>query len=98
MKDYIALTKPRITWLILMSTGVGYFFGLPDGLHAFSFGFGAWLKLFHTILGTGIVDHHNVGVIERRCRSPFLLKPADAIGVAGECRGENLERNVATQP
>ena len=28
MRDYIALTKPRITWLILMSTGVGYFFGL----------------------------------------------------------------------
>jgi heme O synthase-like polyprenyltransferase len=29
MKDYIELTKPRITWLILMSTGIGYFFGLP---------------------------------------------------------------------
>ena len=28
MKHYIELTKPRITWLILMSTGVGYFFGL----------------------------------------------------------------------
>ena len=27
MKDYIELTKPRITWLILMSTAVGYFFG-----------------------------------------------------------------------
>ncbi len=33
MNDYIALTKPRITWLILMSTGVGYFFGLPAGIH-----------------------------------------------------------------
>ncbi len=29
MRDYIELTKPRITWLILMSTGIGYFFGLP---------------------------------------------------------------------
>ena len=28
MRNYIELTKPRITWLILMSTGVGYFFGL----------------------------------------------------------------------
>ncbi len=28
MRDYIDLTKPRITWLILMSTGIGYFFGL----------------------------------------------------------------------
>ena len=30
MRDYIELTKPRITWLILMSTGIGYFFGLPS--------------------------------------------------------------------
>src|SRR4051794_17058452 len=51
MKDYIALTKPRITWLILMSTGVGYFFGLPAGLH----GTINWLALFHTILGTGLI-------------------------------------------
>ncbi len=27
--DYLALTKPRITWLILMSTAVGFYFGLP---------------------------------------------------------------------
>src|SRR3954451_5971601 len=27
MNDYLQLTKPRITWLILMSTGVGFFFG-----------------------------------------------------------------------
>ena len=26
-KDYLALTKPRITWLILVTTAVGYFFG-----------------------------------------------------------------------
>jgi len=26
-RHYIELTKPRITWLILMSTGVGYYFG-----------------------------------------------------------------------
>jgi len=47
VKDYIALTKPRITWLILMSTGVGYFFGARGGWH--------WLTLFHTILGTGLI-------------------------------------------
>ncbi|HTR35589.1 MAG TPA: heme o synthase [Bryobacteraceae bacterium] len=47
MKDYIALTKPRITWLILMSTGVGYFFGARVGWHL--------LTLFHTILGTGLI-------------------------------------------
>jgi protoheme IX farnesyltransferase len=47
MKDYIALTKPRITWLILMSTGVGYFFGVKSAWH--------WLTLLHTIIGTGLI-------------------------------------------
>ena len=27
MRDYLELTKPRVTWLILMSTAVGYYFG-----------------------------------------------------------------------
>jgi protoheme IX farnesyltransferase len=56
MRDYIDLTKPRITWLILMSTGIGYFFGLPTAP--------TWLEflrqvpllgLLHTILGTGLI-------------------------------------------
>jgi protoheme IX farnesyltransferase len=47
MKDYLALTKPRITWLILMSTGIGYFFGSKGGWH--------FLTLFHTLLGTGLL-------------------------------------------
>ncbi len=33
--------------MILMSTGVGYFFGLRSGLH--------WLALLHTIIGTGLI-------------------------------------------
>jgi len=47
MRDYIALTKPRITWLILMSTGVGYFFGAKSGWH--------FLALLHTVIGTGLI-------------------------------------------
>lgn len=47
MNDYLELTKPRITWLILMSTAIGYFFGW-DGTWNF------WL-LFHTVLGTGLI-------------------------------------------
>jgi len=47
IKDYIALTKPRITWLILMSTGVGYFFGAQNGWHL--------VTLIHTIIGTGLI-------------------------------------------
>jgi len=47
MKDYLALTKPRITWLILMSTGIGYFFGVKGGWQI--------VTLLHTILGTGLI-------------------------------------------
>lgn len=47
MKDYIELTKPRITWLIVMSTAIGYYFG-----HS-----GAWpiWQILHTLIGTGLV-------------------------------------------
>ncbi len=51
MRDYISLTKPRITWLILMSTGVGYFFGL----RGVSLGQIHWWALLHTVVGTGLV-------------------------------------------
>jgi len=47
MKDYIALTKPRITWLIVMSTGIGYFFGALNGWHI--------LTLIHTLIGTALI-------------------------------------------
>jgi protoheme IX farnesyltransferase len=44
---YLELTKPRITWLILMSTAVGYFFGHK----------GAWefWSILHTLLGTALI-------------------------------------------
>jgi protoheme IX farnesyltransferase len=48
MRDYIELTKPRITWLILMSTAVGFYFGLHGGELD-------WLVLLHTLLGTGLL-------------------------------------------
>jgi protoheme IX farnesyltransferase len=56
MRDYIDLTKPRITWLILMSTGIGYFFGLDHatGWREFLTHI-HFLSLFHTILGTGLI-------------------------------------------
>jgi len=47
MKDYIALTKPRVTWLIVMSTAVGYYFGLRGPLDV--------MTLLHTLLGTGLL-------------------------------------------
>ena len=50
MRDYIELTKPRITWLILMSTGVGYFYGQFYGHSGFHL-----LLLLHTVIGTGLM-------------------------------------------
>ena len=44
---YIELTKPRITWLILMSTGVGFFFGVRDVW--------TWAILLHTLIGTALI-------------------------------------------
>ncbi len=47
MRDYIELTKPRVTWLILLSTAVGFYFGTN--------GHWNWWAAFHTILGTGLI-------------------------------------------
>jgi protoheme IX farnesyltransferase len=56
MRDYVELTKPRITWLILMSTAIGYFFGLPRASSWQAFLQNVdWLSLFHTIVGTGLM-------------------------------------------
>lgn len=46
MRAYIELTKPRVTWLILMSTAVGYWFGARGSWD--------WLVLLHAIIGTGL--------------------------------------------
>ena len=51
MKHYIELTKPRITWLILMSTGVGYYFGLRGVWNTRA----GWLLMLNTLLGTGLI-------------------------------------------
>ncbi|MBZ5728107.1 MAG: heme o synthase [Acidobacteriia bacterium] len=56
MRDYIELTKPRITWLILMSTAIGYFFGLGGAANWVEFLKSIrLLSLLHTIVGTGLI-------------------------------------------
>lgn len=44
---YMELTKPRITWLILMSTAIGYYFGTAGEWN--------WMVLLHTLFGTGLI-------------------------------------------
>jgi protoheme IX farnesyltransferase len=45
--DLMELTKPRITFLVLVTTAVGFYMGSSDGIN--------FLLLFHTILGTALV-------------------------------------------
>ena len=45
--DLMELTKPRITFLVLITTLVGFYMGSHGGLN--------FLLLFHAILGTGLV-------------------------------------------
>ncbi len=48
MRKYIELTKPTITWLILMSVGMGYYFGLHGGPWR-------WMVLLNTLIGAGLM-------------------------------------------
>ena len=45
--DLMELTKPRITFLVLVTTGVGFYMGSRGGMN--------FLLLFHAILGTALV-------------------------------------------
>lgn len=47
MRDYLELTKPRITLLILICTAVGYWFGCGASFH--------WTFLAHALLGTALL-------------------------------------------
>src|SRR5690349_22566499 len=47
MRDYVELTKPRITLLILICTAVGYWFGCGASFHAGI--------LAYTLLGTSLL-------------------------------------------
>ena len=51
MQHYLELTKPRITWLILMSTAVGYYFGIKHHWGSIA----DWVLLLHTMLGTALI-------------------------------------------
>jgi len=48
MRNYIELTKPAITWLILMSVGMGYYYGLDGGPWR-------WMVLLNTMIGAGLM-------------------------------------------
>jgi protoheme IX farnesyltransferase len=47
VSSFFELTKPRITFMVLIATLVGFYMGSPNTLQV--------LLLFHTILGTGMI-------------------------------------------
>src|SRR4051812_11135019 len=50
LRDYWALTKPEVNFLILITTGVGFYLGGRNDARPLSF-----LALFNTLLGTLLV-------------------------------------------
>src|SRR5260370_13738984 len=50
LSDYWALTKPEVNFLILITTGVGFYLGCGSEARTFSF-----ISLFNTLLGTLLV-------------------------------------------
>ncbi len=54
--SYLELTKPRITCFILMSTAIGFLFGLQSGAPI------SWSLLLHTLLGTALIASGTAGL------------------------------------
>src|SRR5882724_13111263 len=50
LSEYWALTKPEVNFLILITTGVGFYLGCGSEARTFSF-----VSLFNTLLGTLLV-------------------------------------------
>lgn len=46
--DYLALTKPRVVLMVLITTFVGFYLGSPGHLH--------WLMLLHTLVGVTLAS------------------------------------------
>lgn len=95
MKSYYELTKPRITWLILVTTGVGYYFGNKGALN--------WVTLFHCMIGTALIasgtsalnqwyEHQTDGLMRRTEKRPIpagVITPRNALifGFVLSCAG-----------
>jgi protoheme IX farnesyltransferase len=51
VRDYLTLTKPRVTWLIAVTTAAGYFFGARAGLWSWA----TVLQFLNTLVGTALM-------------------------------------------
>jgi protoheme IX farnesyltransferase len=82
---YVALTKPDVSFLVLMTTGAGFYMGVRGPVD--------WLKLVHTVLGTMLIaagtaalNHYIERESDRHMRRTAsrplpsgLLQPAEAL-------------------
>jgi protoheme IX farnesyltransferase len=82
---YVALTKPDVSFLVLMTTGAGFYMGEPGPVD--------WLKLLHTVFGTMMIaagtaalNHYIERESDRQMRRTAsrplpsgLLQPAEAL-------------------
>jgi heme o synthase len=83
---YVALTKPDVSLLVLMTTAAGYYMGVRGPVD--------WLKLVHTVFGTMLIaggtaalNHYIERESDRQMRRTAsrplpsgLLQPAEALG------------------
>jgi protoheme IX farnesyltransferase len=47
LSAYVSLTKPDVSFLVLMTTGAGYYMGAEGAV--------SWLKLLHVVFGTMLI-------------------------------------------
>src|SRR5882672_5818114 len=96
--DYWALTKPEVNFLILITTGVGFYLGCGNEARPFSV-----ISLFNTLLGTLLVaggtgtlnqyvERQFDAQMRRTARRPLAagrIEPSDALwfGILLSCAG-----------
>ena len=82
-RDLWEMAKPRLTGLVLVTTGVGYFLGLPLASA------GSWTALLATLLGTGLVSAA-ASVLNQLAEREYdqrMLRTADRPLAAGRLQG-----------
>ena len=45
-----------------------------------------------------VVNGQDIGMVQRRRRSRFLFEPLKTVGIGGESRRQDFDRDVATKP
>src|ERR1700746_710731 len=97
LSDYWALTKPEVNFLILITTGVGFYLGCGSEARPFSL-----ISLFNTLLGTllvasgtGTLNQYIERNFDAQMRRPGLRNCAGSIRNRLSCRWGQPARELA---